>query len=497
MVLSPRLQIKQSQKLMMNPQMQQAIQLLQLTNVELNDMLAVEMEKNPFLAFDAADYQNAEAARQARVRETDTQTPHQQAAQEAPPAGTKDEAPLRDAISVRELSATHLSQEDAGDYIDQLAAQDNSLSEHLLQQIRLSPLTGDALRVAQDLVGWLDDDGYLRESNEALCDAVATTQPVLIEVLLVLQGLEPVGVFARDLPDCLALQLRHRGQWTPIYETILSRLDMLARGELGALATLCGVDEAGLRDHLSVVQALDPRPAASHDATDEIIRAPDILVRRETQGWRAYLNEDTLPKVLVLERDWEEMAERKMTSKEKKFMKSNVQSARWLRKATQQRAATMLRVARAVVARQQEFFDTGMEALRPMVLRDIADALEVHESTVSRVVSSKLVQTPSGLLSLKDLFSVGLARPTKAASPDGETQAKTNHPQVSAASIKARLAREIGQEQADNILSDEKLVQIFAEDGIVIARRTIAKYREGLNIGSSAARRRAAKLRPS
>jgi RNA polymerase sigma-54 factor len=469
MVLSPRLQITQSQKLMMNPQMQQAIQLLQLTNVELNDMLAVEMEKNPFLAFDAEDLQASLAASQNSKKD--------------PPSQPSGDAPLRDSISVSELSADGPSE--GGDYIAQLAAQETSLSEHLMQQLRLTPLQGEDLRVANDLIGWLDDDGYLRDSDADLCDAMACDTPCLGRAIEALQQLEPVGIFARDLPDCLSLQLKNDGLWNPAYETLVGHLNVLARGELAELASLCAVSVDGLRDMLAVVQALNPRPAAAFDDSDQIIRAPDILVRPEASGWRAYLNEDTLPKVLVLERDWEEMAERKMTDKEKAFLKSNVQSARWLRKATQQRAATMLRVARAVVERQQGFFTQGMEALEPMVLRDIAEGLEVHESTVSRVVSSKLVQTPSGLLSLKDLFSVGLSRET----PGG------NEKTASAASIKARLARLIGAEPPEAILSDDALVQIFAEDGIVIARRTIAKYRKALNIGSSAARRRAAKLR--
>lgn len=470
-LLTPRLQIKQSQKLMMNPQMQQAIQLLQLTNMQLNDMLAQEIEQNPFLAFDAADYRAAAPPKSVPK----------------PDAGAKD-PPLRDTISVRELSLQPgQSLADSGDdYLAQLAAPEAGLSTFLLQQIRLSALSGATLLLAVELVGWLDDDGYLRDSDAELCASLGCDLPTLQHALTVLRGLEPSGVFARNLPDCLALQLQAQEKYTPAYAHLLANLGLMARGELQKLAALCAVSSAELGQMLTHVQALDPRPAASFDTTPELIRAPDILVRQEGDLWRAYLNEDNLPAVLVLERDWEEMANRKMTDKEKRFMKSNVQSARWLRKATQQRAATMLRVARAVVEYQQGFFSQGMEALKPMVLRDIADKLELHESTVSRVVAAKIVQTPSGQLALKDLFSVALS---------GGDQQQHNRQIVSAASIKARLARYIAAERAEAILSDEKLAEMLAEEGIMVARRTVAKYREGLKIASSAVRRRAAKLR--
>ena len=333
-LLTPRLQIKQSQKLMMNPQMQQAIQLLQLTNTQLNDMLAQEIEQNPFLAFDAADYRAAAPPKSVPKPDSGAKNP-----------------PLRDTISVRELSLQPgQSLTDSGDdYLAQLAAPEAGLSTFLLQQIRLSALSGAALLLAVELVGWLDDDGYLRDSDAELCASLGCDLPTLQHALTVLRGLEPSGVFARNLPDCLALQLQAQEKYTPAYAHLLANLGLMARGELQKLAALCAVSSAELGQMLTHVQALDPRPAASFDTTPELIRAPDILVRQEGDLWRAYLNEDNLPAVLVLERDWEEMANRKMTDKEKCFMKSNVQSARWLRKATQQRAATMLRVARAVV----------------------------------------------------------------------------------------------------------------------------------------------------
>ncbi|MDB2668714.1 RNA polymerase factor sigma-54 [Alphaproteobacteria bacterium] len=483
LVLTPRLQIKQSQKLMMNPQMQQAIQLLQLTNLQLNDMLLREMEQNPFLAFDEADYK---ASQNSAASSKDTITG------DATGDAKGDKEPgIRDTLSVRELSTPPelLGQDGADDqdYISQLAAPEVDLADRVMQQIRLSVLQGEAQRVALDLVGWLDDDGYLRDSDADLCEALACELENLHTAMAIVQTLEPAGIFARDLPHCLSLQLQAQGLWSAAYEGLMANLGLMARGQLDKLASICGVDDATLSQMLSKVQALDPRPAASLDLAETIIRAPDILVREEEAGWRAYLNEDNLPKVLVLERDWEEMAERRMTAKERRFLKSNVQSARWLRKATQQRAATMLRVARAVVEYQEGFFSQGMEAVKPMVLRDIAEKLEVHESTVSRVVASKLLQTPTGIVVMKDLFSTGLSV---------QKGQGSNLPAASAVSIKARVARFIGAEQAPDILSDEKLMQMLAQDGIIVARRTVAKYREALGIGSSAARRRAAKLRP-
>ena len=283
----------------------------------------------------------------------------------------------------------------------------------------------------------------------------------------------------------MALQLAAQELLTPVHQAILDNLALLGQGDIAGLAAAAGIEADALPPFLQAIRSLDPRPAAGFGEAERGVAAPDIIVLKGDGGWQAYLNEENLPHVLVLERDWEEMATRKITDEERAFMKANVQSARWLRKATQQRAATLLRVARAIVEHQQAFFTDGMTALRPLILRDVAEVLELHESTVSRSAAAKLVQTPSGVVHLKDLFSTA---------PRGGASGHNMGP-ASAAAIKARLAQLVQAEDAPrHVLSDEALVAQLAEEGIELARRTVAKYRKMLNIASSAQRRRAAKI---
>jgi len=480
MVLAPRIEIKQSQKLMMNPQMQQAIQLLQLTNVQLTDMLTREMEQNPFLAFDAQHYREAGGEKGA---------PQERAVRVQ---GTSGAGLGADVVAVRvDFSAGESS--DTPQRLEQTLVDTPSFSAHLIGQIGEELKHREEAALALELVGWLDDDGYLRETDAEICNTLEVEPSLLIQTLSQLQGFTPSGVFARNLSDCLRLQLLAQGSLTPTHSALLENLDLLGRGDLGALAAAAQIAVEDLPPYLQNIRALDPRPAASFEAQAESVAWPDIVVLEGESGWQAYLNEATLPSVLVLERDWEEMATRKITDDERNFMKANVQSARWLKKATQQRAATLLRVARAIVGRQQGFLNQGMMALEPLVLRDISQALELHESTVSRSASGKLVQTPKGVFYLKDLFSTALGGKGGKGGKDGKRGSNTKA--TSSAAIKARIAEAVAEEVTHiSPLSDEALVALLGEAGIEVARRTVAKYRKALNIGSSAQRKRAAKI---
>ena len=466
MVLAPRIEIKQTQKLMMNPQMQQAIQLLQLTNVELTAMLKREMEQNPFLAFDANHYRDSQ----------NTDAPERAVTID----GTSAAGLGNDVTAVRVDFAAP-----AEDALRGEQAQEEGLSAHLLRQIGEEFYDREQAQLAVELVGWLDEDGYLRESDAEICATISVDSGLLRETLAVCRGFSPAGVFARSLADCMALQLAAQELLTPVHQAILDNLALLGQGDIAGLAAAAGIEADALPPFLQAIRSLDPRPAAGFGEAERGVAAPDIIVLKGDGGWQAYLNEENLPHVLVLERDWEEMAMRKITDEERAFMKANVQSARWLRKATQQRAATLLRVARAIVEHQQAFFTDGMTALRPLILRDVAEVLELHESTVSRSAAAKLVQTPSGVFHLKDLFSTA---------PRGGASGHNMGP-ASAAAIKARLAQLVQAEDAPrHVLSDEALVAQLAEEGIELARRTVAKYRNMLNIPSSAQRRRAAKI---
>ncbi|MDG1007958.1 MAG: RNA polymerase factor sigma-54 [Alphaproteobacteria bacterium] len=477
MVLSPRLEISQKQKLMMNPQMRQAIELLQLTNVQLADMLKREMEQNPFLAFDAAHFREAGNGEAPRAVTVDGKSG----------AGLNDKI---EAVRVDFAAPNHSG--DAGDVsamLENRAADEGGLNSHILQQIAEEMSDRDVAALAIELTGWLDEDGYLRESDAEICQTIGVETGLLATTLAQLQSFHPAGIFARNLGDCLSLQLRAAGDWTPTHQALLDHLDILGRGDMAGLAAAMRVEAAELPPYLQAIRALDPRPAAAFDTPPTTLALPDVIVLQGDGGWQAYLNEDSLPSVLVLERDWEDMAQRKMTDDERNFMKTNVQSARWLKKATQQRAATLLRVSRAIVAHQQGFFARGMAALLPMGLRDIAEEIEMHESTVSRSVAGKLVQTPDGQFALRDLFS-GAVGPKQS----GALKSGDNIKTVSARAVKARLAELVAAEAATQVLSDDALVSLLEGEGIVLARRTVAKYRNALNIPSSAQRRRAAKI---
>ena len=468
MVLSPRLEISQKQKLMMNPQMRQAIELLQLTNIQLTDMLKREMEKNPFLAFDAEHFRDSGNG-------------------EAPRAVTVDGTSgigLSNKIEAVRVDFAGGESGDVAAMLENRAAEESGLTPYILRQIAEEISDRDIAALAVELTGWLDGDGYLRESDAEICSTIGVDNGLLHETLEQLCNFTPAGVFARNLADCLRLQLLAAGDWTPTHQALLDNLDILGRGDMAALAKAMDIAVDEIAPYLQAVRALNPRPAASFETDARGPAQPDVIVLEGDGVWQAYLNEDSLPSVLVLERDWEEMAARKITDEERKFIKTNVQSARWLKKATQQRAATLLRVARAIVAHQQGFFAGGLAALEPMGLRDIADEIEMHESTVSRSVAGKLVQTANGQFSLRDLFSstVGIA-------------ANGNRKTVSAQAVKARIGELIKNEGApDGVLSDDALAALLADEGVVMARRTVAKYRKALSIPSSAQRRRSAKI---
>ena len=471
MVLAPRIEIKQSQKLMMNPQMQQAIKLLQLTNGQVTELLKREMEQNPFLALDETQYRGSEGKSPERAVTVQ---------------GTSGAGLGSDVVAVRVDFAAPSSGDAPSHDLTGRLVEHETLQGHISKQIGEEIRDADVAALALELVGWLDEAGYLRESDAEICATLHVPQALLDETLAACRHLTPAGVFARNLADCLKLQLAASGQLGAAHELVLDDLALLGKGDLTALAEKTGLDAEALMPVLQAIRACDPRPGAAFSDTEKGVAAPDVIVLRGDAGWQAFLNEATLPSVLVLERDWEEMATRPMKAEERAFMKANVQSARWLRKATQQRAATLLRVARAIVAHQQGFFDDGMVALQPMVLRDIAEPLELHESTVSRSSSGKLVQTPNGVFYLKDLFSTAVG---SAAAGGG------NAKPISSAAIKARLLEILADEEPHTkVLSDDALVDLLAEEGVVLARRTVAKYRKALNIASSAQRRSAAKI---
>ena len=523
MRISQRMQAKQSQKLRMSPQLQQSILVLKMNNLELAELLQAEAEKNPFLEIgegegrvvsreetDGSVSEPSEAAVSADMGEG--ASPDGLSADGVIKSG--DLATLDDVITRGHLGDATLEAEDEGwreethssvgeflsadsetqataKIIEEVVSEDETLADYLrMQLVDLSP-DADLRGLCLVLIGWIDEDGYLREDDAEICNSLDIAPDQLGAALGLLRGLNPAGIFARNLRDCLNLQWQRLPDHEPAQIVLLDHLDLLASGKLDQLGEVCGLSKEELGRALRDLQSLNPRPAAEFARASVSIQAPEILVRRDGEGWQVSLNDDALPRILVLERDWEEMAKRPMTDADRQFLASNVQSARWLARATQQRAVTMLRVARAVVDRQNDFLRDGQRGLKPMVLREIGDALELHESTISRTVANKLIDTPAGIFALKDLFSAALTGGTTA--QNGEEGGNENNG-ASAAGVKARIRALIDDEKPDRIISDDMIVEALKSEGIGVARRTVAKYRESLNIPSSIIRRRANRI---
>jgi len=500
---------RQTQTLAMTPQLRQAIQLLQLSNLELSTWLEDALETNPLLAREDGV---AERGVGENAPKADDE-PQPESAEPAPldfgdaGAGT-DDAGFAAPENMGETAADNLWDGDAGadaglgswsgrgsggggggeggeempDY-PQTVAHKPPLREHLMQQIRLTLAEPAERMIAAQLVDQLDEAGYLSGDLPALAATLGISKKRLDQVVEKLLGLEPVGVFARSLAECLSVQLRDRDRLDPAMQALLANLETLAKGDKPKLLRLCGVDAEDLDDMIAEIRKLDPRPAAGFDAPPASPLIPDVLMRLApgAQGWVVELNPDTLPRLIVDRRYYDTVARvgtggaNGKARDAKRFLAARLQEANWLVRALDQRARTILKVATAIVERQRGFFEHGISQLRPLVLRDIAEAIEVHESTVSRATANKYIATPRGTFELKFFFSTAVG-----AAANGEAH--------SAESIRHRIKALIAGEA--DILSDDAIVVALRREGYDLARRTVAKYREAMRIPSSVERRR-------
>lgn len=474
MALGLRLDVRQTQSLVLTPQLQQAIKLLQLSNLELRQAVDREVSENPFLIpVEGAERRVAAPTdRTAGLSGTPSLPPRPGADEplpETPPVGTDHRLGLR-----RTSSSAH---EELPPSEDRLT-RPSGLREQLAGQIRQLDLPAPVRAAALILVEEIDDDGYLRDPDAALAARHALPEATVGAARRALQACEPTGVGARNLAECLALQLAERDRLDPLMRRLLDNLPLLARADFAALMRLCGVDAEDLQDMIAEIKALNPRPGASLAAEPTELALPDVLVRPTGDGrWRVELNGATLPRVLVDGAYFAELSSRRLRSDERSYMTERMQAANWLVKALDQRARTVLRVSKAIFARQLAFLEHGASALRPLVLRDIAAATGLHESTVSRATADKYAATPWGTLPLKYFFTTAIAA----------TCGTESH---SAEAIRLRIKRLIEREDPANVLSDDQIVAELERTGVAIARRTVAKYREALGIASSVQRRR-------
>lgn len=481
MAFSQRLELRQTQALIMTPQLQQAIKMLQLSNLELCEFVAAEIDQNPLLERqERAAAPAATSDREAAGRPEEFPGALTEAAEHwRAEAGAEGDGSA-DAVGALTDWRSGNGTADAQDWprLDQMAIRPRTLREHLSEQIG-ADFTAPAERaIAFHLLDLLDETGYLQGPLAGLAEALGCDPARIEAVLARLQQCDPAGVFARDLRECLALQLRERGRLDEPMRLLLDNLPLLAARDFSALCRLCRVGPGALAEMVAALKALDPRPGYAFDPPLAQPVVPDILMRARPQGgWTVELNPETLPRVLVNHRYHAEISQTARSKAEKDYVSERLHAATWLVRSLHQRATTILKVAAEIVRQQDGFFRRGVQALRPLILRDVAAAIGMHESTVSRVTANKYMATPRGLFELKYFFTAAIP-----ASHGG-----TAH---SAEAVRSRIRGLIEDEPHDETLSDERIVDLLQREGVEIARRTVTKYREAMRIPSSMQRRR-------
>ena len=486
---SQRLELRQTQALVMTPQLQQAIKMLQLSNLELTQFVDAEIQQNPLLERREAGFEQASPDNNGSVGESPSPVRLEEtvAGEFTPEAAEQWHATSGDEGdgSVDRGGETHLWHTRSGSFngvdrpeIEQTVTRPRTLREHLLEQIGTDLSDPGDRVIALHLLDLLDEAGYLRAGIGGVAQLLGCEIDRVEKVFGRLQQFDPSGVFARDLPECLALQLCDRNRLDPAMQALLENLPLLAARNIPALVRLCGVDAADLAEMIAEIKSLDPRPGLAFDPPLAQPVVPDILMHSLPEGgWLVELNAETLPRVLVNNRYCARIRRATRSKAEKDYLSERLHAAKWLVKSLHQRATTILKVAAEIVRQQDAFFRHGVQSLRPLILRDIAEAIGMHESTVSRVTSNKYMATPRGLYELKYFFTSSIP----ASHGDGTHSAEA---------VRHRIRGLIDSEPAGEPLSDERIVELLQQHGVGIARRTVAKYREAMRIPSSVQRRR-------
>ncbi|HML42299.1 MULTISPECIES: RNA polymerase factor sigma-54 [Hyphomicrobium] len=503
MALTAKLELRQGQQLVMTPQLQQAIRLLQLSNLELGQFVETELERNPLLEMD----DTPEAAPKAE-REAEPETPSERSEQAGDDEWLDLGKPVAEAdggidgdydgafvdngaspngpdggesgwASLRQRSNS-FSDDDINP--EAFVSSEPSLRDHLSEQLPLAVKDHVERLIGQHLIDMVDEAGYLHADLDQLATKLGAPLALVEKVLATLQTLDPPGVFARSLAECLALQLKEQNRYDPQIAALLDNLDLLAAHNLPALRKAVGADMSEITDMIEEIKHLNPKPGLKFGSVQLQPVVPDVLVRQGSDGgWIIELNSDTLPRVLVNRTYFAQVNKTTRTEKDRGYLLECLQTANWLVKSLDQRARTILKVAEEIVRQQDAFFTYGVQHLRPLNLKTVADAISMHESTVSRVTSNKYMATPRGIFELKYFF-------TSAIQASGEGEAHSSE------AVRHRIKQMIDGESAKSILSDDKLVEKLRAEGIDIARRTVAKYREAMRIPSSVQRRREKQL---
>ncbi|MGY4499788.1 RNA polymerase sigma-54 factor [Bradyrhizobium sp. GM24.11] len=517
MALSQRLEFRQSQSLVMTPQLMQAIKLLQLSNLDLTTFVEEELERNPLLER-ANDEAPGEAPAEAgQFSDHDGDDSGNQGADDgfggsgnafepgqeewmSKDLGTRAEieqtldtgldnvfseepaeAAARNAQDVAPTTYTEWGGGASGDEdynLEAFVAAEMTLGDHLAEQLSVA-FAGPAQRmIGQYLIDLVDEAGYLPPDLGQAAERLGATQADVEGVLAVLQKFDPPGVCARNLSECLAIQLRELDRYDPAMQALVEHLDLLAKRDIAALRKLCGLDDEDIADMIGEIRRLNPKPGMKFGSARLQTMVPDVYVRPGPDGgWHVELNSDTLPRVLVNQTYYSQLSKKIGKDGDKSYFTDALQNATWLVRALDQRARTILKVATEIVRQQDGFFTRGVAHLRPLNLKAVADAIQMHESTVSRVTANKYMATNRGTFELKYFFTASIA-----SADGGEAH--------SAEAVRHHIKQLIDSEAPSAILSDDTIVERLRASGIDIARRTVAKYREAMRIPSSVQRRR-------
>lgn len=486
MAVTPRLEIKQSQSLQMTQQLRQAINLLQISNLELETVIAKELEQNPFLEKEDDFLSGLDSSEQTINDYDEAPTPNNDTEEFAPDIDYEnsfddfgsdcegyDNSQQYDWQNYSDRKI-HQDSEDYN-YFEQKLSQEDSLYDLLEKQIYVAFTNHKERLIAQILCEHLDGSGYFRGNINTLADNLKTSVENIKNILQQMKGFEPSGIFAENLAECLQIQLKDRNRLDPMAQKVLENLELLGSGKIKELKKIANADDEDLATIITDIKSLNPKPAANYHLEHNNSIIPDVFVRRHSSGeYLVELNQITLPKVLINREYSSKINHNKQTDK---YIRQQLSHASFIVKSLHRRAETILKVSEEIVRNQRDFLEYGIEHLKPLQLKDIAEAAEIHESTVSRAVTAKYIHTPRGLFELKYFFSQAAGK------LDGSEDTSTT-------SIKHKIKELINNEQTNNILSDDKLVEVLATQGIKIARRTVAKYRESMNIPTSAERKR-------
>jgi RNA polymerase sigma-54 factor len=492
MALAQRLEMRQGQSLVMTPQLQQAIKLLQLSNLELAAYVEQELEKNPLLERDEREQtpveeRNADIiapenealdaglTREDFSKSQDMDAGHEDLHGEDYGSDRSVQQSPSDWSSLR--SAGPAPGEDGENAIERTLAHDVTLRDHLTEQLSIAALDGERRLIGAAIIDAIDESGYFRGDLEEVASRLVVPNGAVEAVLKIIQGFEPTGVGARDLAECLSLQLREQGHLDPVMQAFLANLELVAKRDISKLCDLCQCDAEDIADMIAEIRTLTPKPGLAFGSEPVQPVVPDVFVRESVDGgWHVELNSETLPRLLVNSRYYTKVSGAARDKDAKTYLTDCLNNANWLVKSLDQRARTIMKVASEIVRQQDGFLTYGVRHLRPLNLRTIADAISMHESTVSRVTSNKYIATPRGLFELKYFFTASI-------------QAINGAEAHSAEAVRDRI-REMIDNEASEVLSDDRIVALLTADGVNIARRTVAKYREAMRIPSSVERRR-------